>query len=108
MAIDPLNDDTLSLNQAARRLPCLRAGRPVHTSTLWRWAQKGLRGVKLETAMVGGIRVTSEAALRAFFAEVSATATPEGKAPLPDSPAQGRSRTRRDEDVERQLDAEGL
>jgi hypothetical protein len=108
MPIDPLSHDTLSLSQAARRLPRLRAGRPVHPSTVWRWALTGLRGVKLETAMVGGVRVTSEAALRRFFAAVSANSAGHETAHqlLEDS---GRGAvTSRDEQIERQLDAEGL
>jgi hypothetical protein len=66
--IDPLSEETISLAAAARRLPKLRAGRPVSPATIWRWASHGLRGVRLETARVGGTTVTSPAALRAFFA----------------------------------------
>jgi Protein of unknown function (DUF1580) len=111
--IDPLTDTTLSLAQAARRLPRLRAGRPVHPATLWRWSTKGVRGVKLETAMVGGVRVTSEAALSRFIAALSSlpapTAMGDRRAALP-LPAGGRSpvRSRREEHIDRQLDAEGI
>ena len=76
MAIDPLSEPTLSLTQAARRLPRLRAGRPVHPSTVWRWALTGLRGIRLETVLVGGVRVTSEAALRRFFDRATVDAEP--------------------------------
>jgi hypothetical protein len=107
MPIDPLSDSTLSLTQAARRLPRLRAGRPVHPSTLWRWALTGLRGVRLETAMVGGVRVTSEEALRRFFAAVGGASTmpDRGVAPVTRRTS---ARDRHDEAVERRLDAEGL
>ncbi|HEX5272563.1 MAG TPA: DUF1580 domain-containing protein [Gemmataceae bacterium] len=107
MTIDPLSDNTLSLSQAARRLPRLRAGRPVHVTTVWRWALNGVRGVKLETAMVGGVRVTSEEALLRFFAAVGGAATSPGPS---GPPATGRTnaRARHDEAVERELDAEGL
>jgi hypothetical protein len=111
MPIDPLSDTTLSLAQAARRLPRLRAGRPVHPSTVWRWALAGLRGIRLETAMVGGVRVTSEEALRRFFAEVdNATAGGADGRPNVTSSSMMRpaARSRHDEHVERQLDAEGL
>jgi hypothetical protein len=33
----------LSLTQAARRLPSSRAGRPVHSSCIWRWITSGVR-----------------------------------------------------------------
>ena len=68
--IDPFSEHTFPLAEAARRLPRLRNNRPVSVSTLWRWALRGLRGVVLETALVGGVRVTSAAALRDFFARL--------------------------------------
>lgn len=36
-------------------------------STIWRWALKGCRGVKLETFLHGGTRCTTDPALRRFF-----------------------------------------
>jgi hypothetical protein len=33
-----------------------RSGRGVSVSTVWIWTLRGVRGVKLETLMVGGIR----------------------------------------------------
>jgi hypothetical protein len=71
MAIDPLNEQVFSLAQAAKRLPRLRNNRPVHVSTLWRWARSGCRGRTLETLLVGGTRVTSTRALRQFIAALS-------------------------------------
>jgi hypothetical protein len=76
MAIDVLQEKTEPLTVMARRLPCLRNSRPVHASTLWRWATKGLRGVRLETARVGGVRVTSAEALRRFFAALEQLCLP--------------------------------
>jgi hypothetical protein len=108
MPIDPLSHDTMSLTQAARRLPRLRAGRPVHPSTVWRWALSGLRGVRLETAMVGGVRVTSAAALRRFFDAVSANSAVNAKTDQPVEGSRQGTGTYHDEQVERQLDAEGL
>jgi Protein of unknown function (DUF1580) len=67
VAIDVLSEETISLAAAARRLPRLRAGRPVSAATVWRWASHGLRGVRLEVARCGGTTVTSPAALRRFF-----------------------------------------
>lgn len=69
--IDVLRDETFSLQEAAKRLPRLRRGRPVHVATLWRWARAGIRGIKLETAKVGGATVTSAAALTRFFAALA-------------------------------------
>ena len=58
-----LAEDTLSLPQAARELP----GTP-DPSTLWRWATRGVKGVKLETVRIGAGRVyTSRQALTRFL-----------------------------------------
>jgi hypothetical protein len=72
MPVDPLSPDTLTLAQAARLLPSLRAGRPVDPSTLWRWASRGLHGVRLPIVRVGGTACTSREALRKFLADVEA------------------------------------
>jgi hypothetical protein len=69
MPIDPLSEEVFSLKRATRRVR--RDDRPVHISTMVRWATTGLRGVRLETAMVGGVRVTSDAALRRFLTALS-------------------------------------
>ena len=71
IVIDPLRDTVLTFSEAAKKLPRLRSGRPLHATTLWRWATAGLRGVKLETVQVGGVRVTSAKALPRFFAQLS-------------------------------------
>jgi hypothetical protein len=65
------DDERLTYVQAARRLPRLREDRPVHPSTIQRWANTGLNGVRLATTFVGGRRVTSVAAIEKFFAEVA-------------------------------------
>ena len=63
--------NSLSLPQAARRLPPGRNGRPVSTSTLVRWILHGLLGpdgevVRLEAVRLGFRWVTDEAALQSF------------------------------------------
>ncbi len=69
--IDPLDDELVPLVEVARSLPRLRNGRPVHVATVWRWAKRGLGGVKLETIKIGGTTCTSKAALRRFFSQRS-------------------------------------
>jgi hypothetical protein len=87
MAIDPTAETLRSFAEAARRLPALRGGRPVHPTTVWRWATRGVRdpagnAVLLETIKVGGTCCTSDQALARFFraltAETSPTAGPPG------------------------------
>lgn len=57
-----LAEDVLMLRDVPKELPT----RPCF-QTVWRWAQKGVRGVKLETYMVGSKTVTSKQALHRFF-----------------------------------------
>ena len=45
-------------------------GRP-HASTLIRWAMRGVRGVRLETVVIGGRRFTSLEAIQRFVARLS-------------------------------------
>lgn len=69
--IDVTSDDILSLADAARLLPPINGKRP-HVSTLWRWSRKGINGVTLEIAQLGGRIVTSREALNRFAAAVAA------------------------------------
>lgn len=62
----------LTLSQAARSLP----SRP-HWSTLQRWRVAGIRGVKLETCLIGGRRFTSAEALERFCNSTTAAANGE-------------------------------
>ncbi len=59
--IDLQSESLLSLPAAAKSLP----GRP-HIASLYRWFQRGVHGVKLETILVGGKRFTSREALQRF------------------------------------------
>jgi hypothetical protein len=67
---------------------------------LWRWAICGLRGVRLETAMIGGVRVTSASALRAFVEALSTQDAPRSRPQMVP--------TRREEEIDGELDRIGL
>ena len=69
--IDVQREQPISFNEASRFLPDNR--RPGF-STWWRWSTHGIRGVKLETIMVGGRRCTTAEAVRRFFERVTAVA----------------------------------
>jgi len=56
----------LTLAEACKVLPRRRAGKKCAVSTLHRWRLRGIRGVRLETAMLGGIRMTSVEAIERF------------------------------------------
>lgn len=59
-------EDLMPLSTAARRIPGRKPGAGLNPSTLWRWAIRGVKGVKLETLIVGGTRYTSAQALQRF------------------------------------------
>ena len=67
--IDPEREEIVTLTAATKTTPC----RP-NVATLWRWRTKGIRGIRLETMMIGGRRVTSREALSRFFAATTAAA----------------------------------
>ena len=67
--IDHECEELLTLTAATKSLP----GGP-NVSTLWRWRTAGVRGVKLETILCGGRRMTSREALARFFAATTAAA----------------------------------
>jgi hypothetical protein len=98
MSIDIAVEDLLPLNQAARVLP----GRP-HISTLWRWHRRGIRGIRLETAVVGGTRYTSRQALQRFVDRTTAAA--DGQTP---PVSIDRSRERAVARADAELDAAGI
>lgn len=69
--IDIEGEKLISFCDAARRLPSLRRGKPLNLKTLYRWAQTGRRGVRLESVRVGGTRCTSVEALARFISALS-------------------------------------
>lgn len=93
------DDEHLTLAQAAATLP----GRP-HLSTLHRWRLRGVRGVRLQTCLVGGRRFTTRRWLSEFCA-ASTAAGDELIAP-PTMPSANRERAIRAAEAE--LDAAGI
>lgn len=83
-AFDRMAEKVLSLSSASRLFPPLRDNRPVSPGTLWRWAEKGCRAcggrrVKLRAWRIGGLRVTSEEAVREFLDALNADPKQEGQ-----------------------------
>lgn len=80
MGIDIESESIITLSEACRLFP--PAG--VSTATMARWIQRGVRGVKLSTFVIGGRRLTSREAVSRFIAAQNAD-----EAPTPSiSPAQ--------------------
>jgi hypothetical protein len=81
--IDITRETLISMSEAAGRVPSFRPGKKTHVATIFRWAQHGVRGVRLESIRFGGRLVTSVEALSRF---VEALSNAPGDAPAP-SPA---------------------
>jgi len=97
--IDLSTETPITLAKAAQTLP----GGAVHVSTIHRWRMKGVRGVKLETILRGGIRCTSAAAIERLFAAITAAADGE---PTPSRTS--RQRQRDIDRAERELSEAGI
>ena len=67
--IDLHIEQVFPLGEIGEHLP-KRRGKKAHKSIGYRWAGPGLRGIKLESVKVGGIRYTSREALDRFFARL--------------------------------------
>lgn len=89
-----------------------RFGRRPNAATIWRWAIKGSRGVRLRTISLGRYRYTTERALERFIEETSGGAPgapgslPAEVAPAGDQPEFAKSelaaaRRRREADKEK-------
>jgi hypothetical protein len=59
-------DHLFSLQEVTRIIP----KRP-HVSTVWRWATRGVRGVRLKTHLIGGRRFVANADLSEFIDRLS-------------------------------------
>lgn len=81
--INTESESLLSLTEAARACPAVDGKKP-HCSTLWRWMQKGVRGVRLEHVKIGRRIVTTRPALEVFFKDLAAAPLP-ASSPLPTS-----------------------
>lgn len=103
--IDISSETVLTLNNAAAELPRRRKGSRPHVATLYRWAQRGLRGVRLETIQVGGTCCTSREAMQRFF---DALTRSERESKLDPRTPPDRARDRRVEDAERACDCAGI
>ena len=101
MAIDLLTETVLSLSDAAAALPRRRGGRKVHPSCVYRWVQRGLKGIRLECVQVGGTKCTSQEALARFFEALTYGADRP--------PVRSPAKRRRDAELAmRELDREGV
>jgi len=75
MSIEMADEVLISFHDATRAFP----GRAIRKGTLYRWWRKGVRGVRLETILVGGQRYTSREAIERFLLAQNAPAQNAGR-----------------------------
>ncbi len=95
--LDVREEKLITFTEAAKYIPIRHGGKKVATSTLYRWAKDGVRGVILESLQCGGTLCTSLPALQRFFTRLSAQ---RSRVALNTPPVQP--------DLEAALDGEGL
>jgi hypothetical protein len=96
--LDLSSETAIAVNKSPAQIP----GRP-HVSTVWRWVLTGVRGIKLETFVVGCQRFTTKQAIERFIAATTARANGE---PLPTRTP--RQRERAIDAAERELSKAGI
>ena len=84
-----LSETAISIPEVVDHLP-RRRGKKMHPSSAWRWALKGRRGIKLESILVGGVRMTSVEAIGRFVERLSQSSESESASLPTRTPAQRR------------------
>ena len=79
MNIDKHCNQLRPLNEYTNRIPSSRPGKRLNRTTLWRWALKGCRGIKLETVLAGSGRYTTDAWVASFMAGLSEGSTDKSR-----------------------------
>ena len=82
--IDLSSENVFPVNEAPKHIP----GRPSQAS-VWRWVLKGIGGIKLESILIGGRRLTSTEAIQRFADARTAQANGE---PIPSRTPKQRER----------------
>ena len=103
--IDQSNETVISLSEAAKLIPPVRAGKHLHPSCLYRWTSTGCRGVLLDVIVIGGTRMTSREALDRFFSALTARAV---RGPAVAIAPRAATRNPRHEAADQRLAAKGL
>ena len=73
MSIDTEIETLIQFARARSAFPC---DRRVSLATLHRWRSNGVRGVRLETCLIGGLRYTSKEAICRFISAQNADEQP--------------------------------
>ncbi|HCS54729.1 DUF1580 domain-containing protein [uncultured Rubinisphaera sp.] len=75
MKIDPSTETLITFAELAASLPSRRRNCKVHVSTVHRWRNSGLKGIRLEALRIGGAWCTTWEAFARFCAQLTAIET---------------------------------
>ena len=75
--IDTALENLVPLRDVPRLLPARPNGKRLHISAVYRWALRGIRGVRLETVKIGGTTYTSREAIQRFSGLLSRKEPPQ-------------------------------
>lgn len=95
------SNNAIPIGKSAKYFP----GKRPHITTIYRWMQRGVRGVRLETFTVGMRRYTSQEAIDRFVQQTTAAAP---HAEVAQHAALSKARLRQIEQAERELDEAGI
>lgn len=85
---DLFSETIVYLSPVSQHFPRDRRGLGPSTTTLWRWRTRGIRGVRLESARLGGRVVTSVEAIRRFMRGITES---QGDSAAPGAPSAPRA-----------------
>jgi hypothetical protein len=77
----------------------------ISTPTAWRWAQRGIKGIRLETFSLGGRKFTTREAFERFVEQVSRAASYTSGLPSPSTPRRAEANRRQ---AEQELNQDGI
>jgi hypothetical protein len=101
---DPSSTHLTPLSRLAREVPNRAGGCGINHATVWRWGLRGLRGHRLRTQLVGGIRMSCGLWLNEFFTALTHEADGQSVPQCQTS----RQRQEAIEQAERDLERTGL
>ena len=81
--IDLSAEKLIPVCDVPKLLPPRQTGKPVHISAVYRWIQRGLGGVHLETIKIGGTLYTSKEAFQRFAERRTGNRDPSQATELP-------------------------
>lgn len=76
MMIDITNEELIQLSKVPQHMPKRANGKKIHVSAVYRWINRGLRGVRLEVIRIGGTSYTSKEALQRFAERLTGPQSP--------------------------------